>query len=56
MIQERAPKRGRIHSRAVIFDSHHYAAGAARMPCALMRGYLGTDLMAHTRVEPVTCP
>jgi glutaconate CoA-transferase, subunit A len=26
------------------------------MPCALMRGYRGTDLMAHTRVAPVTCP
>jgi glutaconate CoA-transferase subunit A len=33
-----------------------YAAGAARLPFALLRGYLGTDLEAHTRVAPVTCP
>ncbi len=42
-------------------DSHAgmaigYAAGAARIPCALMRGYVGTDLMNHTQVAPITCP
>ena len=42
------------HSHAGM--ANRYVAGAERMPCALMRGYLGTDLMAHTRVEPVTCP
>jgi glutaconate CoA-transferase subunit A len=42
------------HSHAGM--ANRYAAGAAGMPCALMRGYLGTDLVAHTRVEPVTCP
>src|SRR5437660_8507322 len=49
--------------RAVEIEEHshagmanRYAAGAARMPCALMRGYVGTDLAAHTRVRPVTCP
>jgi len=42
------------HSHAGM--ANRFAAGAARMPCALMRGYLGTDLMAHTRVERVTCP
>jgi glutaconate CoA-transferase subunit A len=26
------------------------------MPCAIMRGYVGTDLMAHTTVAPITCP
>jgi glutaconate CoA-transferase subunit A len=26
------------------------------MPCALMRGYRATDLVRHTRVEPMTCP
>ena len=36
--------------------ANRYAAGAAGLPCALMRGYVGTDLMARTRVEPVTCP
>jgi glutaconate CoA-transferase subunit A len=42
------------HSHAGM--ANRYAAGAARMPCALMRGYVGTDLAAHTRVKPVTCP
>ena len=36
--------------------ANRYAAGAARMPCASMRGYVGTDLTAHTRVKPITCP
>jgi glutaconate CoA-transferase subunit A len=26
------------------------------MPCALMRGYVGTDLEPHTRVARVACP
>ena len=49
--------------RAVEIEEHshagmanRYVAGASRLPCALMRGYLGTDLVRHTRVEPVTCP
>src|SRR5438876_3285435 len=36
--------------------ANRYVAGAARLPCALMRGYTGTELAAHTRVEPVACP
>lgn len=42
------------HSHAGM--ANRYAAGAARMPCAIMRGYVGTDLVQHTRVEPVKCP
>jgi glutaconate CoA-transferase subunit A len=42
------------HSHAGM--ANRYAAGAARMPCAIMRGYVGTDLAPLTRVEPVTCP
>jgi glutaconate CoA-transferase subunit A len=42
------------HSHAGM--ANRYAAGASRLPCALMRGYLGTQLVEHTRVEPVTCP
>jgi glutaconate CoA-transferase subunit A len=42
------------HSHAGM--ANRYAAGASGLPCALMRGYVGTDLMAHTRVAPVTCP
>src|SRR4249919_323863 len=33
-----------------------YAAGAANLPFGTLRGYVGTDLVAHTRVARVTCP
>jgi glutaconate CoA-transferase subunit A len=36
--------------------ANRYVAGASRLPCVLMRGYAGTELMEHTRVEPMTCP
>ena len=42
------------HSHAGM--ANRYAAGASDMPCAVMRGYVGTDLIARTRVAPVTCP
>lgn len=42
------------HSHAGM--ANRYVAGASGLPCALMRGYLGTDLTAQTRVEPVVCP
>ena len=42
------------HSHAGM--ANRYAAGAARLPFAVMRGYAGTDLVAHTRVESITCP
>ncbi len=42
------------HSHAGM--ANRYAAGAADLPFAVMRGYLGTDLFARTRVEPITCP
>jgi glutaconate CoA-transferase subunit A len=42
------------HSHAGM--ANRYAAGAAGLPCALMRGYLGTDLESRTRVARVTCP
>src|SRR5579884_1036655 len=42
------------HSHAGM--ANRYAAGAAKLPCALMRGYIGTDLERHTRVERVCCP
>jgi glutaconate CoA-transferase, subunit A len=42
------------HSHAGM--ANRYAAGASGMPCALMRGYVGTDLEARTRVERVRCP
>jgi glutaconate CoA-transferase subunit A len=42
------------HSHAGM--ANRYVAAAAGMPCALMRGYLGTDLMSRTRVREVECP
>src|SRR5262249_38799879 len=33
-----------------------YAAGAAALPFGVLRGYLGTDLAARTRVATVRCP
>ncbi len=42
------------HSHAGMANA--YAAGAAGLPCALLRGYRGTDLVARTRVEAVVCP
>jgi glutaconate CoA-transferase subunit A len=42
------------HSHAGM--ANRYAAGASNMPCAVMRGYVGTDLVAHTRVAGITCP
>ena len=33
-----------------------YAAGAANLPFAVLRGYRGTDLEARTRVARIDCP
>jgi glutaconate CoA-transferase subunit A len=42
------------HSHAGM--ANRYAAGAARLPFAVMRGYVGTDLAPLTQVKPITCP
>jgi glutaconate CoA-transferase subunit A len=42
------------HSHAGM--ANRFAAGAADLPFAVMRGYVGTDLMARTAVAPVACP
>ncbi len=49
--------------RAVELEEHTHAgmanrfvAGAADLPFAVLRGYVGTDLIGHTRVRPITCP
>jgi glutaconate CoA-transferase subunit A len=36
--------------------ANRYAAGAAHLPCAVMRGDMTTDLIARSRVEAVRCP
>jgi glutaconate CoA-transferase, subunit A len=42
------------HSHAGM--ANRYAAGAARLPFAAMRGYAGTDLASRTEVRAITCP
>jgi glutaconate CoA-transferase, subunit A len=42
------------HSHAGM--ANRYAAGAADLPFAVLRGYAGTDLVDHTNVATVTCP
>jgi glutaconate CoA-transferase subunit A len=43
------------HSHAGM--ANRYVAGASRLPFAVLRGYAGTDLPAHTaNVATVTCP
>src|SRR4051812_45336823 len=49
-----APLEIEEHSHAGM--ANRYVAGASGLPCALMRGYVGTDLEARTRVERVACP
>jgi glutaconate CoA-transferase subunit A len=42
------------HSHAGM--ANRYAASAGGLPFAVMRGYVGTDLFEHTRVEEIECP
>jgi glutaconate CoA-transferase subunit A len=42
------------HSHAGLANA--YVAGASNLPFAVLRGYNGTDLPAHTRVKPIECP
>jgi glutaconate CoA-transferase subunit A len=42
------------HSHAGM--ANRFAAGASDLPFAVLRGYSGTDLPAHTNVKTVTCP
>ncbi len=49
--------------RSIELDEHshagmanRYAAGAAKLPCAVMRGYTGTQLLEHANVRPLRCP
>jgi glutaconate CoA-transferase, subunit A len=42
------------HSHAGM--ANRYMAGASKLPFMVMRGYAGTDLVAHTNVKPISCP
>jgi glutaconate CoA-transferase, subunit A len=50
-----APLELEEHSHAGM--ANRYAAGAAGLPFAVLRGYAGSDLVPHTdTIRPVTCP
>ena len=49
-----APLELEEHSHAGM--ANRYVAGASNMPCAILRGYLGTDLVVHTQVREIECP
>src|SRR6476620_1550930 len=49
-----APLEIEEHSHAGM--ANRYAAGAANLPFGVLRGYTGTDLVAHTNVKFITCP
>jgi glutaconate CoA-transferase subunit A len=43
------------HSHAAM--AHAYEAGAAGLPCAIFRGYIGVDLpKVNPRIKQITCP
>ena len=43
------------HSHSAM--AHAYAAGAAGMPCAILKGYLGSELAAvNARIKSIACP
>ncbi len=43
------------HSHSAM--AHAYAAGAAGMPCAIFRGYIGSDLArVNPRIKSIVCP
>jgi glutaconate CoA-transferase subunit A len=49
------PLRIEEHSHAGM--ANRYVAGASRLPFAVVRGYAGTELAAHTStIAPITCP
>lgn len=49
-----APLELEEHSHAGM--ANRYAAGAANLPFAVLRGYVGTELMERTEVAPIDCP
>jgi glutaconate CoA-transferase subunit A len=43
------------HSHSAM--AHAYAAGAANLPCAIFRGYVGSELpRVNDRIKSITCP
>jgi glutaconate CoA-transferase subunit A len=56
-IQNRWPRPLEIEEHSHAGLANRYVAAAAGLPFAVMRGYRGTDLPAHTAtIAPITCP
>ncbi len=56
-IQNGWPKPLGIEERSHADMANAYVAGASRLPFAILRGYIGTDLPKHnTRIKFITCP
>jgi glutaconate CoA-transferase subunit A len=55
-IEHNWPRAVEIEEHSHAGMANRYVAGAAKLPFAVMRGYVGTDLMARTQVAPITCP
>jgi glutaconate CoA-transferase subunit A len=56
-VQNRWPLPLEIEEHSHAGMANRYVAGAAGLPFAVLRGYSGTDLAAHTAtVKPITCP
>jgi glutaconate CoA-transferase subunit A len=50
------PARLEIEEHTHAGMANRYAAGAARLPFAVLKGYRGTDLEKWTNVAPIQCP
>jgi glutaconate CoA-transferase subunit A len=50
------PARLEIEEHTHAGMANRYAAGATRLPFAVLKGYAGTDLAARTRVAQLRCP
>jgi glutaconate CoA-transferase, subunit A len=50
------PRRVEVEEHSHAGMANRFVAGAAKVPFAVLRGYVGTDLMGRTQVAPITCP
>ncbi|MEX1275767.1 MAG: CoA-transferase [Bacteroidota bacterium] len=50
------PNRLQLEEHSHAGMATRYVAGASGLPFGTLRGYVGTDLMQHTRTEQITCP
>jgi glutaconate CoA-transferase, subunit A len=55
-VEQGWPRRLELEEHSHAGMANRFAAGAADLPFAVMRGYAGTDLADRTNVATVTCP